>query len=78
MKFTDGNWLLKKDVKAHYLHQVYDTEICEDSVTIYCPDKQIRDRADTVDGMLVSVKFSSPMEDVICVKPWSILWIYFT
>lgn len=68
MKFTDGNWLLKKDITAHYPHEVYDTEICEDSVTIYCPDKQIRDRADTVDGMLVSVKFSSPMQDVICIK----------
>lgn len=68
MKFTDGNWLLNKGVKAHYLQQVYDVEVNEDSVTIYCPDKEIRDRADTVDGMLVSVKFSSPMEDVICVK----------
>lgn len=68
MKFTDGNWLLKRDVKAHYLYEVYDTEICEDSITLYCPDKQIRDRADTVDGMLVSVKFSSPMQDVVCVK----------
>ncbi len=48
--------------------QVYDAEVNEDSVTIYCPDKEIRDRADTVDGMLVSVKFSSPMEDIICVK----------
>lgn len=68
MKFTDGNWLLNKDIKAHYLHEVYDTEICTDSVTIYCPDKQIKDRADTVDGMLVSAKFSSPTTDVICVK----------
>jgi len=68
MKFTDGNWLLNKGVKAHYLHQVYDTEICDNSVTIYCPDKEIRDRADTVDGMLVSVKLSSPMEDIICIK----------
>jgi len=68
MKFTNGNWLLNKDIEAHYPHEVYDTEICDNSVTIYCPDKAIRDRADTVDGMLVSVKFSSPMEDIICVK----------
>ena len=68
MKFTNGNWLLKKDIEAHYPKQVYDAETCENSVTIYCPDKAIRDRADTVDGMLVSVKFSSPMEDIICVS----------
>lgn len=68
MKFTDGNWLLNKDIKAHYPHQVYDTEISDDSLAIYCPDKQIRDRADTVDGMLMSVRFTSPMVDVICVK----------
>ncbi len=68
MKFTDGYWLIPKDVKAFHPAQVYDVEAAQDSFTVYAPTSRITHRGDTHDGTLLSIRFSSPMPDVIRVK----------
>jgi alpha-D-xyloside xylohydrolase len=68
MKFTDGYWLIPKDVKAFHPAQVYDVDVAQDSFTVYAPTKCITHRGDTHDGTLLSIQFSSPMSDVIRVK----------
>jgi alpha-D-xyloside xylohydrolase len=68
MKFTDGNWLMRKGVQALYPAHVYDAEIGRDSFTVYAPTKQVVGRGDTHDMSLLTVEFSSPMPDVIRVK----------
>ncbi len=68
MKFTDGYWLIQKDVKAFHPAQVYEVEVAQDLFTVYAPTNRITNRGDTHDGTLLSIQFSSPMPDVIRVK----------
>ena len=68
MKFTDGYWLIPKDVKAFHPAQVYDVEVDRDSFTVFAPTNRITHRGDTHDGTLLSIRFSSPMPDVVRVK----------
>ena len=68
MKFTDGYWSIPKDVKAFHPAQVYDVEVGDGSFTVYAPTTRISQRGDTLNGTLLTIQFSSPMEDVIGVK----------
>jgi alpha-D-xyloside xylohydrolase len=68
MKFTDGNWMMRKGVRAFYPAQAYDVETGADALTIYAPTKTIRHRGDTLEGPLLTVRFASPLPDVICVR----------
>ena len=68
MKFTDGNWMMRKGVRAYYPAQAYEVEAGRDSLTVYAPTKPIRHRGDTLDGPLLTVRFFSPLPDVIGVR----------
>src|SRR5579871_1793620 len=68
MKFTDGNWMMRKGVRAFYPAQAYQIEPGGDALMVYTPTRPIRHRADTLDGPLLTVRFSSPMPDVIGVR----------
>jgi len=70
MKFTDGNWLVKEGYDIHFPRIVYDTKIEEQAVTLYAPCKYINHRGDTLDGPMLTIKLSSPMENVIHVETW--------
>ena len=67
MKFTDGNWMMRQGVKAFYPAQTYEVETGADTLTIH-GTRQVRHRGDTLDGPAITVRFSSPMPDVICVR----------
>jgi alpha-D-xyloside xylohydrolase len=68
MKFTDGNWLMQEGVRAHYPAQAYDIETTDNLLTIYAPTKRINHRGDTLSGPVLTVRFSSPMPEVIRVQ----------
>ncbi|HZT44508.1 MAG TPA: alpha-xylosidase [Chthonomonadaceae bacterium] len=68
MKFTDGNWMMRKGVRAHYPAQAYEVEAAAGAFAVYAPTKAIRHRGDTLDGSLLTVRFSSPLPDVIGVR----------
>lgn len=68
MKFTDGNWMMQKGVRAHYAAEAYDIEVRDRAVRIYAPTRPIRHRGDTLEGPLLTVDLTSPMADVIGVK----------
>jgi alpha-D-xyloside xylohydrolase len=65
MKFTDGNWLMREGVRAFYPAEAYDVETNHDALTVYAPTKPIRHRGDTLSGPLLTIRFSSPVADVI-------------
>ncbi len=67
MKFTDGNWMLQPGVRAWYPGQAYDVQTTPDSLTVY-GTRKVRHRGDTLDGPLLSVRFFSPLKDVIGVS----------
>lgn len=68
MKFTDGYWQIRKGMTPHYAAQVHDLEADSASVTVYAPTKKLQGRGDTLNLPLITVRFSSPMENIIRVK----------
>ncbi len=68
MKFTDGNWMMRKGVRAHYAAEAYDVDAGVDSIRIFAPTRPIRHRGDTLEGPLLTMDVTTPMPDVIGIK----------
>lgn len=68
MKFTDGNWLFREGVKAFYAAEAYQVTATEREIKIVAPCQKIRHRGDTLTGPVLTVRLSSPLEDVIRVR----------
>ncbi len=68
MKFTEGFWRMRPGVTPYYPVQVYEVEIELDSLTVYAATRQVTHRVATVGMPLITVRFSSPMLNVIRVQ----------
>ncbi|RYG35174.1 alpha-xylosidase [bacterium] len=68
MKFTDGNWMHRKGVTAHYATEVYDAAVTEREVRLTVPCHNIRHRGDTLGGVVLSYRIGSPAPDVLRVR----------
>lgn len=68
MKFTDGLWRIREGITLFHPTEVYDTQIESDSVVVYSPYQRIHHRGQTLQGPLFTIRFSSPMSDVIRVQ----------
>ena len=68
MKFTDGYWQLRPGMMPHYAAQVHDVTIEEESLIVYAPVGKLQERGHTVNRPLLTVRFSSPMENVLRVQ----------
>lgn len=69
MKFTDGYWLLKKNVSANYPLLVYDYDLGEKSVSLMAATRDTTaHRGDTLNCPVLTYTFSSPLENVIRVR----------
>ena len=68
MKFTDGYWQMRAGVTPHYAAQVHEITIDPESLTVYAPVGKLRERGHTINQPLLTVHFSSPMENVIRVQ----------
>jgi len=68
MKFTDGYWGIREGVEPHFAASVIEAEQSENEVTVYAPGRQIRHRTDTLNMPLLTVRYSSPMRNVIRVR----------
>ena len=68
MKFTDGYWHMRADVTAHFPVHVHEVEVEPDALTVYGPTKRLTQRGDTLNLPLLTVRFSSPMPNVIRVQ----------
>lgn len=65
MKFTDGNWMMQPGVRVFSPAQAYDVETDAESLTIYATTRRIQHRGDTLEGPVLTLRFSSPLADVI-------------
>src|SRR5690625_7679916 len=70
LKFTDGNWMVREGFSIHHPRTVRDIDVEKDSLTLYAPCKDIHHRGATLDGPLLTVKLSSPADNVIRVQTW--------
>ena len=68
MKFTNGYWLTRKEITPLYAVEYADHRISGKELTAYAPAKHITDRGDCLNLGMLTVRLSSPMEDVIKVS----------
>src|SRR4051794_16488034 len=68
MKFTDGFWQMRPDVTPHYASQVHEVQVEPEALTIYAPTKKLNSRGDTLNLALLTIRYSSPMPNVIRVQ----------
>ena len=69
MKFTDGYWQLRPGVTAHFPVHVHEVEVAAGSADgVWSDQARLNHRGDTLNLPLLTVRFSSPMPDVIRVQ----------
>ena len=68
MKFTNGYWLLKDEMKAVYAVEYASHRVKGKEVTVYLPSGHIADRGNCLNLPMLTLTLSSPMEGVIKVS----------
>lgn len=68
MKFTDGYWHMRQGVTFNYPMEIRDIRTKPDTLTVLASCKKIVTRGDTLNTAILTVNYTSPMEDVICVE----------
>jgi alpha-D-xyloside xylohydrolase len=68
MKFTDGQWLIRSGVTAHYAAEAHDLSVQDNTLVVHAPTRPIRHRGDTLQGPLLTISIDSPMDGVVRVK----------
>ena len=68
MKFTNGYWLMRSDVTPHFPAQIHSIKVDEDALTILAPTKKIQQRGDTLNLPVLTLRLSTPLENVLRVQ----------
>lgn len=68
MKFSDGEWLMQPGVTAFHPAEAHDVTEENGTLLIHAATRPIHHRGDTLGGPLLTIRLSSPMEDVIHVR----------
>ncbi|MFB3897208.1 MAG: alpha-xylosidase [bacterium] len=68
MKFTDGFWQIRSGIRAHFATQVHEVKLEPDALVVYAATRPINHRGDTLGMPLLTIRFSSPIENVIRVQ----------
>jgi len=69
MKFTAGQWQLRPGIKACYATQLFEIEVTSAGLTaVALVQPRVPGRVQALDATLLAARFSSPMEDVLCVQ----------
>ena len=68
MKFTNGYWLMRENIEPLFAVEYADHRIRGDELTVYAATRNVRDRGDCLNSGLLTVRFTTPMENVIHVS----------
>ena len=68
VKFTNGYWLLRKEMEPAYAVEYASHQIEGSALTVYLPSKHISGRGDCLNIPMLTLTLSSPMEGVIKVS----------
>ncbi|MBA4493828.1 alpha-xylosidase [Paenactinomyces guangxiensis] len=68
MKFSDGQWLTRKEYKITSVVEVHEIMQNDRSLTILASPRHILDRSGQLDTPLLELNISAPMQDVIRVQ----------
>lgn len=70
MKFHNGCWLLKEGVGGFSPRQVYEARISEREVVLCVPTFYIRTKGDTLGGIVLTIRITSPAEEILRMQVW--------
>ncbi len=65
MRFTNGFWLIREGITPLYAVEYSDHEIEGDQLIVYAACKHIENLGDCTNRSVLTIRFSSPMENVI-------------
>ena len=68
MKFTDGYWHARPGIIPHYATEAHEVITDTGTLTAYAPTEKVVRRGDTLDLPVLTVRYSSPMPNVIGVS----------
>lgn len=68
MKFTEGYWCIKKEIKPLYAVEYVDSRREGNELIVYASAKHVSNRGDCVNLGMLTVRLSSPAQDVIKVS----------
>lgn len=68
MKFTDGYWQMRKGYEPHFATEAHEIRVAPDALTVYAATQHIRQRGDTLNSAIFTLRYSSPMPNVIRVQ----------
>jgi alpha-D-xyloside xylohydrolase len=68
MKFTDGHWSMRPGVALHYPVQLHEVKVEPDALEAYGATRRLSNRGATLDIPVLTVRFTSPMPNVIRVQ----------
>ena len=70
MKFHNGHWCYKEGFACFSPQHVYEKWLDETSLTLYAPTTRIRQKGDTLGGIVLTIRITAPAPDVIRVQTW--------
>ncbi|WP_130859553.1 alpha-xylosidase [Gracilibacillus phocaeensis] len=70
MKFTNGNWLVKEGYTIHFPKTIHEVKLEDQSVLLYAPCNWINHRGATLTGPLLTIRISTPVEEVFRIQAW--------
>lgn len=68
MKFTNGFWRMREEIDPIYAVEYYDSVILGNELTVFAATKHMSKRGDTLNQPMLTITFSSPMENIIKVS----------
>jgi len=70
MKFSNGCWMNKEGIESFAPQEVYYSKVEEKSVTLCAPTTKIVTRGDTLGGINLTIKITSPQPEILRVQTW--------
>ena len=70
MKFRNGHWLYREGTACFSPKHVYEVTADEEAVTLYAPTARVADKGDTLGGIVLTVRITAPIPDMIRVETW--------
>ena len=70
MKFSNGCWIFQENVECFSPQEAYFTKVSDTQVSVCAPTVKIKHRGDTLGGINLTIKITSPMADVIRVQTY--------
>jgi alpha-D-xyloside xylohydrolase len=68
MKFMNGYWLVKDTITPQFAVQALEVERTDTTMTVFAPVKPTHTRGDILNATLLTLRYSSPMRNVIRVR----------